>query len=579
MSTVESEGDIKPWLQRWQAAQFLIENAVANEKYGSAADGLRCQLQELDYQLQSRPGVPLDRLTREKTRQYLECGEKARNSQPGQNGNQQTRIHEWKSSLVASTFINENPLLKKLSMDLKNSRANTNSKRKRTEDPPAQRPKIQERSFVRPNTSSFRENQTYNPPPPRKIEANTSSFRENQSFNPPIAKAEQPSGGAGFVSARYQLEVDDAKKGRQNNFSSRGRGGYQPPARGGGRSIGLSRPTRKPGGYIPPNRRGDSHEERENPEDSSRCLGEKSLHNVDEKLVELIQNEIIDHNPNVTWDDVAGLDFAKKTINEIVVFPMIRPDLFTGLRASSKGVLLFGPPGTGKTLLAKCIASSCKSTFFSISASSLTSKWVGEGEKLVRALFAIARTKLPAVIFIDEIDSLLSRRSDDENEGSRRIKTEFLVQLDGATTTAEENLLVIGATNRPQEIDEAARRRLTKRLYIPLPDKTGRTQLITRLLKGPSHVLSEKDIEFVVNETDGYSGSDLSQLCKDAAMAPLRNMLESGQTLESLKGDEIEPIRREHFSSALRRVRPSVHVSELTAYEEWNKQFGSAESF
>ena len=122
-------------------------------------------------------------------------------------------------------------------------------------------------------------------------------------------------------------------------------------------------------------------------------------------------------------------------------------------------MLLFGPPGTGKTLIGKCIASQSGSTFFSISASSLTSKWIGEGEKMVRALFAVARVHQPSVVFIDEIDSLLSQRSESEHEASRRIKTEFLVQLDGATTEGDERILVVGATNRPQELDEAARRR------------------------------------------------------------------------------------------------------------------------
>jgi len=166
--------------------------------------------------------------------------------------------------------------------------------------------------------------------------------------------------------------------------------------------------------------------------------------------VEKIVNEIMDHGPTVAWDDIAGLSDAKKAIQEMVVWPMMRPDLFTGLRAMPKGVLLFGPPGTGKTLIGKCIASESKSTFFSISASTMTSKWVGEGEKMVRALFAVAREHLPAVIFIDEIDSLLTQRSESEHESTRRIKTEFLVQLDGAGTDKNEHLLIVGATNRPQ---------------------------------------------------------------------------------------------------------------------------------
>lgn len=127
------------------------------------------------------------------------------------------------------------------------------------------------------------------------------------------------------------------------------------------------------------------------------------------------------------WDDIAGLNYAKTTIKEAVVWPILRPDIFTGLRRPPRGILLFGPPGTGKTLIGRCIASQSKSTFFSISASSLTSKWIGEGEKMVRALFAVASVYQPAVIFIDEIDSLLCQRSENEHESSRRLKVIYSI--------------------------------------------------------------------------------------------------------------------------------------------------------
>lgn len=156
---------------------------------------------------------------------------------------------------------------------------------------------------------------------------------------------------------------------------------------------------------------------------------DERLANIDPRLIEMIRNEIMHRVDNITWDSIAGLEHAKNSIKEIVVWPMLRPDIFKGLRGPPKGLLLFGPPGTGKTMIGKCIASQAKATFFSISASSLTSKWVGEGEKMVRALFAVARCSQPAVIFIDEIDSLLTQRTDGEIEASRRIKTEFLVQF------------------------------------------------------------------------------------------------------------------------------------------------------
>ncbi|KAK0411639.1 hypothetical protein QR680_005762 [Steinernema hermaphroditum] len=149
---------------------------------------------------------------------------------------------------------------------------------------------------------------------------------------------------------------------------------------------------------------------------------EPSLKHFDEHLFEMIESEIMVLENEISWDDVAVENSFTR---------LICTELFTGIRAPAKGVLLFGPPETGKTMIERCVASQCNATFFNISASSLTSKWVGEGVKLVRALFAIARLKLPSIIFIEEIDSLLSSRKDNEHESSRRIKTEFLVQLDG----------------------------------------------------------------------------------------------------------------------------------------------------
>lgn len=298
---------------------------------------------------------------------------------------------------------------------------------------------------------------------------------------------------------------------------------------------------------------------------------DERLKNIEPKMIELITNEIMDHGPPLSWDDIAGLEFAKNVIKEIVVWPMLRPDIFKGLRGPPKGILLFGPPGTGKTLIGKCIASQSKATFFSISASSLTSKWVGEGEKMVRALFAVARCHLPAVIFIDEIDSLLSQRTDGEHDASRRIKTEFLVQLDGATTNSDERILVVGATNRPQEIDEAARRRLVKRLYIPLPDAGAREQIMHSLLSQQKCSLSQEDVNTIVQHTHGYSGSDMANLCREAALGPIRSITD----IECIDADQVRPILFKDFDEALHQVRASVSEKDLDLYIKWNKLYGS----
>lgn len=298
------------------------------------------------------------------------------------------------------------------------------------------------------------------------------------------------------------------------------------------------------------------------------------LRNLEPKLIEHISNEIMTKNPNVHWDDIAGLEHAKKCVTEMVIWPLKRPDLFQGCRSPGKGLLLFGPPGTGKTMIGKAIAGEANATFFSISASSLTSKWIGEGEKLVRALFGVASCRQPAVIFIDEIDSLLSqRKADGEHESSRRLKTQFLIEMEGCGSGLEQ-ILLIGATNRPQELDEAARRRLSKRLYIPLPSASARGWIVRSLLqKDQLFTLSDEEIEIICSRTEGYSGSDMTNLVKEASMGPLREALHQGD-ISHLSTDQMRQITMEDFTSALQQVRPSVSPSELGQYEDWNRLFG-----
>jgi SpoVK/Ycf46/Vps4 family AAA+-type ATPase len=311
--------------------------------------------------------------------------------------------------------------------------------------------------------------------------------------------------------------------------------------------------------------------------DKERELPPELAH-LDKALVEKIENDIVVRGQKVTFSDIAGLEFAKGCVQELICWPMSRPDIFTGLRALPKGLLLFGPPGTGKTLIGKAIAHEAGATFFSISSSSLTSKWIGEGEKMVRTLFAVAAFRQPAVVFIDEVDSLLCARNSDENEATRRLKTEFLVQLDGAGTDQSARVVIVGATNRPEELDEAARRRFVKRIYIPLPDAAGRAQLVNRLLgeSDDGHALGGADVYDLVQRTAGFSGADISNLCQEAAMGPVREIAKRFKgDLKQIKSGDMQSIQMSHFTDALERVQPSVTTGDLERYLQWNATFGT----
>ncbi|KAI1723648.1 ATPase family associated with various cellular activities (AAA) domain-containing protein [Ditylenchus destructor] len=300
------------------------------------------------------------------------------------------------------------------------------------------------------------------------------------------------------------------------------------------------------------------------------------------ELVALIQGSILQQNQNsVMWKDVAGLESVKALLSEAIVLPMEYPDLFKGIRRPWRGICMFGPPGTGKTLLAKAVANECRTTFFSMSAATLTSKYRGDSEKLVRLLFDMARFHSPATIFIDEIDSICSRRgSDSEHEASRRVKSELLIQMDGCSADNEKTILVLAATNFPWDLDEALRRRLEKRIYIPLPDFEARLALLRNSLE-EVQLASDVNFEVINKKLEGYSGSDITNICRDAAMGPMRECLQnaSSDDLEArrraLDGKPDLTIRMHHFLVSMQKTMPSVSQDTVSRYVSWMEEFGS----
>lgn len=295
----------------------------------------------------------------------------------------------------------------------------------------------------------------------------------------------------------------------------------------------------------------------------------------EQPYTDAVLRDVLDKSPGVSWDDIAGLADAKRTLQEAVILPHLRPDLYRGLRSPPVGVLLYGPPGTGKTMLAKAVASESGLTFFSVSSSTLTSKWVGDSEKLVKALFEAANEHDNAAIFLDELDALLSKRGDSEHEASRRLKTQFLVCLDGISSS-DARTLFIGATNRPWDLDDALLRRLPRRILIPLPDATARRAMLDMLLDGPKfsvpHKLNAKDIASIVKATEHFSMSDLRALAQEAALFPVRAL---GDRVRTAKPTDVRPIVFKDFKDALAVIKPSADPSLLDTFDQWTRDFGT----
>lgn len=266
--------------------------------------------------------------------------------------------------------------------------------------------------------------------------------------------------------------------------------------------------------------------------------------------------------PNITFNDVAGLEDVKKAITIRMINPVKYPEKYKMYgKKSGGGVLLYGPPGTGKTMIAKAIANEVGAKFYSVKGSDIVSKWVGDSEKNINSLFEEANKQDRAIIFIDEMDNLLGQRGVDTHNDKR--VNEFLQQIDGFAGR-NQNLLLLGATNRPWDIDSAAMRsgRFSQKIYLPLPDAPARKFMIERNMKNVP-ISSDFDIDRIVEQTENYSGADLEELCDRAKDEPL---------LKAIATDTVVNVTNSDFDKVLEKMPPSVTPSEIEKFEKYNKE-------
>jgi katanin p60 ATPase-containing subunit A1 len=309
-------------------------------------------------------------------------------------------------------------------------------------------------------------------------------------------------------------------------------------------------------------------------------------HLGDPRLVRMIEQDMLETGNGATnavsFRDIAGLAIAKRLLNEAVILPSLAPEVFVGIRESWRGVLMFGPPGTGKTMLARATAASSGITFINTSAATLVSKYRGESCKLVRTLFAVARARNPSVIFIDEIDALATRRGGvNEHEASRRLKSELLTCMDGLASATGDRVVVMATTNTPWDLDDALLRRLEKRIFVPLPDRAARTQLLQLLLNELTLAPDITSVEPLVARLEGFSCADIRMVIREAGMGPVRRMLEgkTGEDIAQLRKDgrlaHPGAVSLQDLVWALKSTRSSVAPDVSRKFAAWARQFAS----
>ncbi|QCE00249.1 adenosinetriphosphatase [Vigna unguiculata] len=305
--------------------------------------------------------------------------------------------------------------------------------------------------------------------------------------------------------------------------------------------------------------------------DPNREASKKALHHKKE-IAKRLGRPLVNTNPyedviacdvinpdhiNVEFNSIGGLKTTKQALYELVILPLRRPDLFSHgkLLGPQKGVLLYGPPGTGKTMLAKAIAKESGAVFINVRISNLMSKWFGDAQKLVSAIFSLAHKLQPAIIFIDEVDSFLGQRRQTDHEALLNMKTEFMALWDGFTTDQNAQVMVLAATNRPSELDEAILRRLPQAFEIGIPDQKERAEILNVILKG-ERIEENIDFDHIAFLCEGYTGSDLFDLCKKAAYFPIRELLDEEKKGRSVSAPR--PLSQVDLEKALATSRKTT---------------------